>query len=100
MKNLKTAKFILILALVTIFANCSMNNNARITKLPEIINQDTGLREIRMRRYDCLYLAGEENPLDCANNEELVTEPVASQNETPKSSSATPSFPFQRGRRR
>lgn len=61
-----------------------MNNNARITKLPEIINQDTGLRELRMRRYDCLYLAGEQDPHDCANNEEIVTETITSQNETPK----------------
>ena len=39
-----------------------------------MVNADNGLREIRMRRYGCLFLGGEEDPLDCTQNEELNPE--------------------------
>lgn len=52
-----------------------MNNNSKVSKLPEMINHQTGLRELRMRRYDCLHGVSETNPLNCATNEEIVTEP-------------------------
>lgn len=82
MKTVKRLNFICILALVTILANCSMNNDAKITKLPEIINQETGLREIRMRRYDCLHLAVEQDPQGCTHNEQIISETIKSK-ETP-----------------
>jgi hypothetical protein len=67
-------KLILTSLLGTIFVSCSLNNDSKIVKLPEMVNADNGLREIRMRRYGCLFLGGEQDPLDCTQNEELSSE--------------------------
>lgn len=75
MKSLILLKLNLAFVAVTILANCSLNNDANIVKLPEMVNANTGLREVRMRRYDCLFLADGEDPLECTRNETMVSEP-------------------------
>ncbi len=59
---------------VTNIVNCTSNNDSKITTLPQVINQDTGLRELRFRRYDCLHLPDNETEEDCTNNEEIQIE--------------------------
>lgn len=85
MKQGFVVKLILISSLVTIFVNCSSNNDSQIVKLPEIVNPDTGLREIRLRRYDCDFLAGKDAPSDCTQNEEILTVERSTNEPTQKS---------------
>lgn len=42
--------------------------------MPELINQDTGLREMRFRRYDCLHLRETSATEDCASTETVTEE--------------------------
>lgn len=73
MKCAKYVKFIIALLLVTIFVNCStQNQDSKIQKLPQIIDPDTGLRELRFRRYNCLHLPSNETQEDCTKNEEIL----------------------------
>ncbi len=68
-------KLILISILVTLFVNCSSNNDSQVVRLPELVNPNTGLREIRLRRYDCDSTTDQASPLSCAKNEELISQP-------------------------
>ncbi len=80
MKTLKPLNLILIALSVTIFVNCSQNNDAKISKLPQIINEDQGLREFRFRRYDCLHMPNIETDENCTNSEEIIEDPSATAN--------------------
>jgi murein endopeptidase len=55
-------------------AGCEMNNQPKITQIPELINKDTGLREYRFRRYDCLHLRETTNTEECSTNEVINEE--------------------------
>ncbi len=41
-----------------------------------MVNAENGLREVRLRRYDCAFLAGDQDPSDCTQNEEIKREPI------------------------
>jgi hypothetical protein len=73
-EQFKPLKFLQILLLVTIFVSCSNYSSKQVTTLPEVINQETGLREFRFRRYDCQHLPHYETDENCEANEEIVVE--------------------------
>lgn len=74
-KTLKPLNFILIALFGTIFVSCTQNNDSKISKLPQIINEEEGLREFRFRRYDCLHMPYNETEENCTHSEEIIEEP-------------------------
>lgn len=58
--------------MVIFISNCGLNNNPQISQMPELINPETGLRELRFRRYDCLHLRETTNTEDCETSETIT----------------------------
>lgn len=51
-----------------------MNNQPKVSRIPELINPDTGLREFRFRRYDCLHLRETSATEECSTTETITEE--------------------------
>lgn len=77
--------------MVTNIVSCSPFNAAEMTQLPEMVNQENGLREVRLRRFDCLHLIENSSSPSCADNEEIIEETPTSQ--TGQATSSTTKTP-------
>lgn len=72
------AKNLLFISFIFSLTQCSQNQ--AYEKLPELINQDTGLREFRFRSADCINTVYQHVPSNCDHKQQIVTEKDPSTN--------------------
>lgn len=68
----RALKTLLLLFAVTTLTQCAQQQ--AYEKLPELINEDTGLREFRFRSADCINTVYQHIPSNCDHRQQIITE--------------------------